>query len=156
MTPPMMRKSCLLPEKLPRIALFGSWSSDGNTQMSIRNFVELLCYACLSTVTWNNLSPTSPQGEDGICRHCHPLWKTYSIKVWKSGFALMGTVKLADISFLNSWFLKISLPYNIPVRNKRNESGILICFSYRSLLYGQHLGKIFTDKVFIGALFVRS
>ena len=40
--------------------------------------------------------------------------------------------------------------------NQRNEPLALVYFSYLNPSEGTHLGKIFTDKVLIGTLFIRS
>ena len=81
MKPPMMRKSCLLPGELPRIAHLTVDCVMEICKGVVIHFVEFLWYAYLSIVTWNNLSPASPQGEDGIYRQDPPLWKTYPTKV---------------------------------------------------------------------------
>jgi hypothetical protein len=58
--------------------------------------------------------------------------------------------------FLYSPFPEISPQCNIPNGNQRNEPLALVYFSYLNPSEGTHLGKIFTDKVFIGTLFIRS
>ena len=56
--------------------------------------------------------------------------------------ALLSALSFLNSSFLNSSFLKTSPPYNISTRNQHIESRILVCYSNRSLLEGENLGKV--------------
>ena len=49
------------------------------------------------------------------------------------------------VTSLRERFYKLLPPYNSSTRNKHIESGILVCYSNRSLFEGEHLGKIFTS-----------
>jgi len=50
---------------------------------------------------------------------------------------------ISPLNYLDQLFLKISPPCNTSTSNKRNESGVSVCSSYRSDLERTHLGKIY-------------